>query len=189
MILKSRKFAKHWESRFWKENCLMWIFENLDRLVAGVAFHRWPDIVLIITSASAARGGGGGKWWWWWWLKMLVMKTMVMRLLLILQNSAIPSSRDRLPYIHPVIGQSSTNVTNNFSSIKPSIKVIASSAHHQLNISASLIHHQRSASSVHHECIMSTLWAQQQHIMSASSVHHHCINSASLVHHQHIISS
>ena len=87
-----------------------------------------------------------------------------------LQNSASPSSRGRLLYIHPVVvgcrRLSSRFVTINSTSIKPSMRVRNLTYMHHIILSASSVHHQCiiSASSVHHQCIM-----------SASSVHHHGI--------------
>ena len=74
-----------------------------------------------------------------------------------------------------------------WSQVEPS----ASSEHHQSIISASSVHHQRiiSSSSAHNQNIINALLEHHQRIISASSVHHQCIISALSMHHQCIISA
>ena len=102
-------------------------------------------------------------------------------------------------------------VTINSTSRKPSMKVrnLTYVNHIIISASASSVHHQRimSASWAHHHYIISTSSAHHQHIISTSSAHHHfiidhqgiisvssllhhqCIISTSLAHHQRIISA
>jgi len=101
----------------------------------------------------------------------------------VLQNSASPSSRGRLLYIHPVGRSSSSSsssrfVTINSTSIKPSMKVRNLTYMHHIIPSASYLT----------QCIISAPSVHHQSIMSASLVHHHCIIRASSGHQKHIIS-
>ena len=126
-------------------------------------------------------------------------------LLHLLQNSAGPSSRGRLLYIHPVVGRrlsSSRFVTINSTSIKPSMKLRNLIYVHHITLSVSSRHHEciMSASLVHHRCIIRASSGPNQDIIRASSghhqgiirapsAHHQCIISASSVHHQCTISA
>ena len=105
------------------------------------------------------------------------------------KNSASPSSRGRLLYIHPVGRRLSRFVTINSTSIEPSMKVRNLTSVHHIILRASSVHHQciNIASSVHHKCIISASSVHHQHIISASLAHHQHTVSTSSAHHVHII--
>ena len=111
----------------------------------------------------------------------------------LLQNSASPSSRGRLLYIHPVVvgcrRLSSRFVTINSTSIKPSMKVSNVTYVHHIILSAPSEHNQCiiSASLVHNQCIIMVSSGPHQDIIRASSEHHQHIISKLSAHHQRII--